>query len=76
MVKVMQGVYIGSDPNMHQSSTNISASVQSSSLNEELGQIDYIFSDKTGTLTQNLMEFKKLSINGKPFGFITFEAFL
>jgi len=68
MVKVLQGLFISNDPRMHQVSTDISASVQSSSLNEELGQIDYVFSDKTGTLTQNLMEFKKLSVNGKPYG--------
>ena len=42
--------------------------VQSSSLNEELGQIQYIFSDKTGTLTQNIMEFKMVDVKGKMYG--------
>jgi len=29
--------------------------------------VEYIFSDKTGTLTQNHMDFKKLTIGGKPY---------
>ena len=39
--------------------------VKNSNLNEELGQVEYIFTDKTGTLTENLMEFKKCVIKGK-----------
>ena len=42
--------------------------MQTSTLNEELGQVKFIFTDKTGTLTKNYMEYKAMSINGKIYG--------
>ena len=42
--------------------------VRSMDLNDELGQITHIFSDKTGTLTLNYMEFRKLLIGGVAYG--------
>ena len=44
------------------------AESRESGLLEQLGQIDFLFSDKTGTLTMNQMEFKKCFINGKIYG--------
>ena len=44
------------------------ARVQSSNLNEQLGMVQYIFSVKTGTLTQNIMEFKRFSAGEVSYG--------
>ena len=53
------------DKEMYDEENDFYALARTSNLNEELGQIKYIFSDKTGTLTKNQMELKKCSIAGK-----------
>ena len=60
-VKFFQALNIGWDANIYSVQIDMPTKVQSSNLNEELGQIEYIFSDKTGTLTQNIMDFRKMS---------------
>ena len=42
--------------------------VQTSNMNEDLGSVQYFFSDKTGTLTLNQMVFKRLTLDGSIFG--------
>ena len=43
------------------------ALANTSDLNEELGQVEYLFTDKTGTLTENLMVFRRCFIDGKTY---------
>uniref|UniRef100_A0A0C3SL24 Phospholipid-transporting ATPase n=1 Tax=Guillardia theta (strain CCMP2712) TaxID=905079 RepID=A0A0C3SL24_GUITC len=68
MVKLVISILISSDREMYAEEDDIPSKARSLGLCEELGQINYIFSDKTGTLTQNLMEFKKCSIAGVEYG--------
>ena len=53
---------------MYDGESNQFGLCRNSDLIEELGQIDFVFSDKTGTLTQNKMVFKKCSIGTSTYG--------
>ncbi|KAF8037556.1 hypothetical protein BT93_B0438 [Corymbia citriodora subsp. variegata] len=68
IVKVLQSVFINQDLRMYDRATDKPARARTSNLNEELGQVDTIFSDKTGTLTCNSMDFVKCSIAGIAYG--------
>jgi phospholipid-transporting ATPase len=63
-VKLSLAAFINFDLDMYHEASDTPATARASSLVEELGQVDYIFSDKTGTLTANIMDLKMVSING------------
>uniref|UniRef100_A0A0N7ZAC6 Phospholipid-transporting ATPase n=1 Tax=Scylla olivacea TaxID=85551 RepID=A0A0N7ZAC6_SCYOL len=68
VIRLCQSFLINWDDEMYYSPNKTHAKARTTTLNEELGQIEYIFSDKTGTLTQNIMAFNKCSIAGRSFG--------
>jgi phospholipid-transporting ATPase len=68
VVKVLQAAQINSDLDMYHPPNDTPALARTSSLNEELGQVEYIFSDKTGTLTRNQMQFKKACVGAVSYG--------
>lgn len=65
IIKFYQAYLISSDLDMYYEPTDTPMVARTSSLVDELGQIKYVFSDKTGTLTTNVMEFKACSIAGR-----------
>ncbi|XP_058593764.1 probable phospholipid-transporting ATPase IM isoform X10 [Neofelis nebulosa] len=68
VIRLGHSYFINWDRKMYYPEKATPAEARTTTLNEELGQIEYIFSDKTGTLTENIMTFKKCSINGKIYG--------
>lgn len=74
VVKFQQAQLINFDLDMYYARTDTPALCRTSSLVEELGQIEYVFSDKTGTLTCNEMEFRCCSIAGTAYADVVDDA--
>ena len=65
IVKIIQGIFINLDVELYSKIRHAFAQAKNVSIIEELGNINYIFSDKTGTLTCNKMEFRYCIIEDK-----------
>lgn len=68
LVRLGQSYFMIEDLDMYCASSGSRFQCRSLNINEDLGQIRYIFSDKTGTLTENKMEFRRASVDGKNYG--------
>ncbi|KAI9159401.1 drs2 neo1 protein [Blastocladiella emersonii ATCC 22665] len=67
IVKLVQATFMNHDLQMYHEPTDQPAEARTASLNEELGQVSYLFTDKTGTLTENQMLFRQMSVAGIDF---------
>ncbi|KZS88835.1 calcium transporting ATPase [Sistotremastrum niveocremeum HHB9708] len=74
IVRFQQSILINSDLDMYYEPSDTPALCRTSSLVEELGQIEYVFSDKTGTLTQNMMEFWGCCVGGVAYSEVVDES--
>ncbi|KAK8964577.1 Phospholipid-transporting ATPase 1 [Platanthera guangdongensis] len=68
LVRLGQAFFMIQDKNMFDKERGKRFQCRALNINEDLGQIKYVFSDKTGTLTENKMEFRCASVTGTDYG--------
>jgi magnesium-transporting ATPase (P-type) len=68
LARFYQSLFMNQDLDMYYEATDTPAVVRTMTLNDELGCISHVFTDKTGTLTRNILDFRKCSIAGVSYG--------
>ncbi|KAF2093445.1 P-type ATPase [Rhizodiscina lignyota] len=64
IVKIGQMLMVNADIEMYDEASDTPMRCNTNTILENLGQVDYLFSDKTGTLTENVMRFRKMTFAG------------
>lgn len=68
LVRYGQAYFMQRDLDMYDEDSDQGLAIKTFTINEDLGQVSHILTDKTGTLTRNVMDFRRASINGIRYG--------
>eukprot|EP01038_Epipyxis_sp_PR26KG_P006476 gene6476-8908_t len=60
--------FIDNDIQLYHQESDTPATARVSNMNSDLGMVEYLFSDKTGTLTDNVLRFCRCSVGGNIYG--------